>query len=156
MRDIAAQRVVSIDELNTMMEREPALDHEVDAVVRSKETEHDIVLDSRLAWHWIPGSFKVFLRLDPKTAAERIFKQIQQEGRLSEEFKTEEEVVSSISNRLASEKTRYQELYGVNYLDESHYDLVVDTGRHTLPDAAHTIETAYRKWVADTAREQAQ
>lgn len=147
MREIAEQRGVSIDELNTTMEREPMLDYEVDAVVRSKETEHDIVLDSRLAWHWIPDSFKVFLRLDQKMAAQRIFKQIQEEGRTSEKFDTEEEVLTSITGRLTSEQSRYQELYGINYLDESHYDMVIDTSQHELSDVAHAVEVAYRKWI---------
>ena len=88
-------------------------------------TEEKLVIDSRMAWHWMPGSFKVFLVLDPDTAAERIFHHLQQEGRMSEEANSIREVRNSIDRRFASEQKRYGALYEVNPTDALNFDIVV-------------------------------
>ena len=68
--------------LNQTAEEQRDIDHQVDELLKHMgETESDIVIDSRLAFHWMPDWFKVFLKLDQKTAAVRTFSQIQKEGR---------------------------------------------------------------------------
>src|SRR5215469_2609639 len=85
-RQLAAARGESIEAMNISAEVQRDIDLEVDQLLqRMYRTEQRLVIDSRMAWRWMPQSFKVFLVLDPSTAAERVFNHLQKEGRISED-----------------------------------------------------------------------
>jgi cytidylate kinase len=111
--------------------------------------EHDdnLIIDSRLAFHWMPQAFKVFLKLDTHTAAERIFTHIQEEGRVSQHAQSIEDVQHDIEIRDTSDRKRYQALYNVDYSDERHFDLVIDTGITDLETSAQLIVEKYHEWL---------
>ncbi len=148
-RAIAKERGVSIEEINKQAELEQEIDHEVDERTKQMVNESDLVIDSRMAWHWMPTSFKVFLKIDPRTAAERTFKHMQEKGRVSQNASSVEEVYQNTVARTESEIKRYGNLYNVDYKDETHYDLVVDTAQHTLDEVIHIVTTKYKEWLAD-------
>ena len=76
-RRLAAERGESIEAMNISAEAQRDIDLKVDNLLQEmSRTDTKLVIDSRMAWHWMPHSFKVFLVLDPDTAAERIFDQI--------------------------------------------------------------------------------
>ncbi len=146
-RKIAAGRGLSVSALNLTAEEQREIDYEVDRLLQNMaKTERDIVIDSRLAFHWMPDSFKVFLKIDPKTAAERTFSHIQSEGRVSEAGSSLEEVKKDIETRVQSERKRYRALYDIDYTDESQFDLVIDTAKHPLLGVADSIVEKYRMW----------
>ncbi|MDO8523778.1 MAG: cytidylate kinase family protein [bacterium] len=146
-RKIAADRGLSVSALNLTAEEQREIDYEVDRLLQNMaKTERDIVIDSRLAFHWMPNSFKVFLKIDPETSAERTFSHIQSEGRVSEAGSSLEEVKKDIETRVQSERKRYRTLYDVDYTDESRFDLVVDTAKHPLLTVADIIVEKYRAW----------
>src|SRR6516164_8243705 len=96
-RQLAAARGESIEAMNISAEVQRDIDLEVDQLLqRMHRTEQQLVIDSRMAWRWMPQSFKVFLVLDPDTAAERIFAHLQQEGRLREAAQSVREVRESV------------------------------------------------------------
>ncbi len=113
-RQLAVERGELIEAMNISAEVQRDIDLKVDELLQNMyRTDQKLVIDSRMAWHWMPDSFKVFLVLDPDTAAERIFHHLQQEGRMSEEANSIREVRNSIDRRFASEQKRYGALYGV-------------------------------------------
>src|SRR5262249_52111651 len=139
-RKIAAERGLSVSALNLTAEEQREIDYEVDRLLQNMgASERNIVIDSRLAFHWMPDSFKVFLKIDPASAAERKFAHMQSEGRVSEEGSTIEEVRADIEKRVASERKRYRALYDLDYTDESQFDLVVNTAEHPLEEVAQII-----------------
>lgn len=145
-RKIAKERGLSIEEINIAAETQKSIDHEVDEILKKMGMEDEkFVIDSRLAFHWMPDAFKVFLDLDTKTAAERTYRQIQEEGRESETTNSIEETHTAILGRLESEKKRYDDLYSVDYMDKSHYDLIVNTSENDLEGVVTTIIDAYKK-----------
>lgn len=147
-RKIAAERGLSVSALNLTAEEQREIDYEVDELLkRMGESESDIVIDSRLAFHWMPHSFKVFLKLQPTTAAKRIFSQIQKEGRVSQTGNSLEEVEHDIATRIQSELKRYKNLYDLDYTNESQFDLVVDTEKYPLLDVADIIVKKYQEWL---------
>src|ERR1700747_1164567 len=84
-RQLAAERGESIEAMNISAELQRDIDLKVDNLLQDMyRTEDCLVIDSRMAWHWMPGSFKVFLTLDPATAGERIFAHLRGAGRMSE------------------------------------------------------------------------
>jgi cytidylate kinase len=150
-RELAAQRGVSVEELNRLGESDQSIDHETDAWVRQKGEQGNLIIDSRMAFHWIPEAFNVFLKLDPKIAAERTYAHIKNEGRTSQSGDSVEDVYEYENTlvRMESEKKRYVEMYGVDYTDESHYDLVVDTGPNNVEQVTKLVADAYQKWLAE-------
>jgi cytidylate kinase len=125
MRDMAEERGLTLLELSKLAEADPAVDKEIDE--RNKtlaEKEKDFVIDSRLAWYFIPGSLKIYLKCDVNESAKRIFKRKQKgdSDNVSLEATTE-----NILRREKSEVERYKNYYGIDLHDESNYDLVIDT-----------------------------
>ena len=143
MREMAAERGVSILELSRSAEGDEAIDHEIDArTTRFADRGGDFVMDARLGWYFIPDSVKVFLDVRPEIAAGRIYGA----GRGAEHENVDlETTMRAIETRTMSESARYEEYYGIDYLDSDHYDLVVDTS--DLP-----IETVVERIVAHARR----
>ena len=137
MREMAAERGLSILELSRSAEEQSSIDHEIDArTVRLAEEDDDFVMDARLGWRFVPASVKVFLEVRPEVAARRIF----DAGRGTEhENVSLEETMAAIRSRTASERKRYLDYYGLDYTEHDQYDLVVDTSDHTIDEVVETV-----------------
>jgi cytidylate kinase len=143
-RQIAEKYNMTTNELNIYAETHPEIDEEIDAVFKSLDKTDNLIIDSRLAWFFIPNSFKVFLKTETVIAAKRIS---QDTKRKNESYLSLEEAVDKIEKRKESENKRYKNLYGVNCLDMDNYNLVVDTS-HILPEeAANIILKEYKLWL---------
>ncbi|HEY1299627.1 MAG TPA: cytidylate kinase family protein [Stellaceae bacterium] len=148
-RQLALERGESIEAMNISAEAQRDIDLKVDNLLKEMyRTEERLVIDSRMAWHWMPQSFKVFLVLDPQTAAERIFDHLRREGRLSEDAQSVAEVRASIDRRSASEQRRYAALYRVDMTDPLNFDLVINTRHNDLRTVAAMARAAYEAWRA--------
>src|ERR1035437_2236222 len=114
MRKIATDMGISINELSTIAETDKTIDTKIDEEVKKAGEMEKIVIDSRLAFHWIPQSFKVHLDLRPEIARERILNNLKVNAlrQRSEGTNSLEEIYQKITERLDSEKKRYMELYG--------------------------------------------
>ncbi len=129
MRDMATERGMSILELSRVAEVDPSIDAEIDArTVRLGATGESFVIDSRMAWHFIPESVKVFLDVRTDVAAERIYASMRETERENVDPAATE---AALVERTTSEADRYLRYYGVDYLDTRHYDVVIDTS--TMP-----------------------
>lgn len=130
---MASEQGIDILKINQLAETQKEIDHLVDGKLRAiGRTEDNFVIDSRNAFHWIPGSYKVYLKIDLDIASERVFNQIQKDGRKSQYANTIEGVRIDIEKRVSSELKRYNELYNLNYTAEDYYDLVIDTGKTSI------------------------
>jgi len=146
-RKMAEERGVSVEAINIAAEVQQDIDHKVDGWLQELgRTGENLVVDSRMAWHWMPDSFKVFLALDPATAAERIFNNIQSEGRMSEHASSVGEVRASIDARFASEQKRYLSLYGVNPTDPLNFDIFINTKYNDLESVTAMLLAAFGAW----------
>jgi predicted cytidylate kinase len=125
MREMAAERGISVLELSGIAEHDDAIDREIDDRSRRLGQERDgFVIDARLAWHFIPKAFKVFLDVRLDVAARRIYG----DRRGSEQENVDLEATRRNTEiRRASESKRYALYYGIDYLDSANYDMVVDT-----------------------------
>lgn len=149
-RQLAVERSQSIEAMNISAEIQRDIDLMVDNLLQEMYcTQKQLVIDSRMAWRWMPSSFKVFLLLDPDTAAERIFAHLRKEGRVSEDAASVPEVRKSITRRSASERKRYAALYGVNAADPANFDAVFNTRHNDLKTITEMVSAAYRAWWAN-------
>lgn len=148
-REMAAERNLSVEGINFAAEKSKDIDYKVDKLLESMGKEKDnLVIDSRTAFHWIPNSFKVFLDLDSRTSAERTFAQIQREGRTGQVGTSVEEVLDNTLKRVESERKRYSDLYQIDYMDKTQFNLIVDTKINNLEQAISIITSEYKNWLS--------
>lgn len=149
MRNIALKRNLSLNELSLKAENDTGIDIEIDNEVRKMGEKEKIVIDSRLAFHWIPNSFKVYLDLPPEIAQNRISDNLKTNKfrQESEGQASVEEIYKRITERFESEKKRYLELYKIDHTNKRNFDLVVDTDKNNLQEVVQIIVAAYQDWI---------
>jgi len=136
LRKLAVERGMTINELMIAAKKDKSIDSDIDSYSKKLgENEDNFVIDSRLAWYFIPKSVKVFLDADLKTRAERIFRQRREE----EKFETFEEAMELMEEREKVNLGRYKKVYGVTYLDKKNYDLAIDTTSTTAEEVGEKI-----------------
>jgi cytidylate kinase len=151
-RSIAKERGVSTIELNKLAEKDMSIDREADNRNIEIGKMENIVLDSRLAFYFIPNSFKVFLELNPVIASKRILEDknnnLNRNNETSSFFNTEEQILNSISERLLLEKNRYREIYGIeDNTAHSNFDLIIDTEKTSLEEVSKKVIEEYNNWL---------
>ncbi len=138
LRRIAAERGMSPLQMNDYARMDRAVDDEIDGYLkRLRDAETSIILDSRMAWHFLPNSLKVYLIVDPYVAAKRIW----EAGRAEERYGSFEEALAANMQRQNYEKERFNNLYQVTCDNWRNYDLVLDT---TTADPQSIADTVLR------------
>jgi cytidylate kinase len=143
-REIAKRYNMTTTELNKYSETHPEIDGEIDSTFKSLNNSSDLIVDSRLAWFFIPDSFKVFLKTNLIISANRISGDNQREN---EKYSSKEEAKNNIIARKTSENKRYMELYGANCYDLSNFNLIIDTSFITPDKVADVIVVEYNAWL---------
>lgn len=130
IRELAAEKNMSILEFNNWCESDKSADNIVDTKtieIANNLKDKNVVFDSRMAWHFVPNSLKVYLTLDPKIAAMRVYNQ----NREDEKYNNIDNTLLAFKNRLISEQKRYLSLYNVDILDKNNYDIIIDSEKNT-------------------------
>jgi cytidylate kinase len=149
-REISMIRHMNVNQANLDAEKgQSDIDEIVDKHLQDLgENENNLVIDSRTAWHWIPGSFKVYLNLDLSVAARRILADKDEKRRQDEIVPDSVDAyVEELRERLASETRRYRSLYDIDPNDLENYDLVVDTNANNPEQVKELITVKYREWL---------
>lgn len=124
-RTIAEERGVSVYELNKISETDKSIDVALDAKIADiGRTADNIIVDSRIGWHFIPHSFKIKLVVSSMVAAQRVMKD---KGRYSEAYGSIEECAAQLKSRRQSEVRRFREFYNADIKDDNNFDLVINT-----------------------------
>ena len=103
----------------------------------------NIVIDSRLAWHFIPNSFKVFIDITDKIAGERLLNA----KRETEQVKNIDDAIKVLKVRWKDENDRYQELYNTNNLNLKNYDMVISSDNLTPEEIVNKIHEKYQRFL---------
>lgn len=142
-RSLAQKYNMDVLAFNKYMESHPEIDEEIDTELAEigRRTEN-MVLDSRMAWHFVPDSFKVYLSVEPDEAARRVMND--QRGKV-ETYKCQDDARSCLIERKKSENLRYINKYGVDCSNPENYDLIIDA-TSVMPDqVAEQIMAAVRE-----------
>ncbi|MEX2029145.1 MAG: AAA family ATPase [Candidatus Paceibacterota bacterium] len=148
-RETALQMGISINQINKRAETEKEIDYRTDAKLRALRNENRLVIDSRMAFHWIPESFKVYLDLPPDIAKQRILNSTRENvlrAKTEESVSSPEEMYTKIQERFQSEQKRYWDLYKIDNTEKGQFDLVVDTNKNNLKEVVDIIVSEYKKW----------
>lgn len=136
-RHLAEEKGMSIKEYNEYMEN-MGLDKEVDMrTEKIGKNEDNFIFDARLAWFFIPDSYKIFLKVQEDTAVKRA---MEDKRRSAENYITMEEARKNIRERMNLESTRFKRLYGADLYDMNNYDLVVDTSPLTEEEVYNYVK----------------
>ena len=119
-RKIAAEKNISVKDMNRLAEKGPEVDYLIDDAQKSMAKEASGIFEGRLSGHLLPADLKVLLKTEMRSRAERIAKR---ESKLAEDAMQETRI------REESEARRYKMYYNIDISDFSVYDLVVDTGK---------------------------
>lgn len=149
-RAISKEQGVDVLQANIAAEQEATIDHLVDQRLRDiGATDDKKVIDSRMAWHWMPNSYKVYLDLDLITAAHRTLGGRDMSLHNEDVPEDPKEYAKVLQQRLDSEARRYRSLYDVNPYDMTNYDLVVDTAANSPEQTVELILSNFEKWLED-------
>ncbi|MFH1253486.1 MAG: cytidylate kinase family protein [Candidatus Uhrbacteria bacterium] len=149
-REMAKKQGLTLEELNKIGETENWTDKLVDDYQKKLgETKDDFIIEGRTSFFLIPNSLKIFLAVDLKVGAERIFKEIKnsaEDKRNEGNFISVEETLESLKTRVASDTKRYQKYYGVNIFDLTHYDIVLDTSNLEIDKVAQILSKKIKEY----------
>lgn len=135
-RKIAKQRNISIFELGKLEEKDPSIDKEVDNLqINLGKKEDNFVIDSRLGFHFIPNSRKIFLDAELELRAKRILNDKERK----EKNESLKEAMNNIMQREKSEIKRYKKYYNVNPYDIEKYEEVIDTSGSSPEEIAEKV-----------------
>ncbi len=132
-REYAKQAGISLTQLNEEAKKDPASDIRADEYQRNWIEEHgDGIVESRLGYHFVPDSIKIFIEGNKRTLAERIMKH----PRKGEEVgKTVEEEMRILDGRCNNDRERYRKAYQIeDCYDSDLFDMVINT---TKPDGSN-------------------
>lgn len=141
MREVAQRYHMTINEFNEYVKEHPEIDKIIDAEILSlAQTEKNLLLVSRLAWFFIPDSFKVYLYVKEEEGARRIFKDTK---RNSEKYKNYHETLQATYTRFENSRLRFIKTYGVDITEKKHYDLYLDTTDMSVQEVENAIIDGY-------------
>lgn len=126
-RELATQmglNIVQFDEIGDLPGNKEKFDLKYEEYQKSLDVNDDIILDGRMSFYCQPKSFKVFLTITDEEAAKRIFND---KNRIGDNYSSIEDVLAATRKRDEENVSRYKKLYGVDIMDMSQFDLVVDT-----------------------------
>ena len=142
-RKIAERYSMTTNELNIFAETHPEIDKEIDDTFKSLVNAKNLIVDSRLAWFFIPNSFKVFLKTNIVVSAQRISGD---KERINENYRSIQEAALKITERKKSEIKRYKQYYSVDCLDFTNYNLIIDTTEISPPQVCEIIMSEFEKF----------
>lgn len=138
MGEIATERGLSLYELSKVAMNDNG---EVDKILDEKQIEfgknhNNIIFDSRLGWHFIPHSIKVYLHVDIDIGAKRIFNDKREDEKENTSLESTKEY---IIKRRASERQRYKDYYGLDFDNPDNFNICINTSNLTIDEVEEKI-----------------
>ena len=135
-RELAAERGISTLELNEISNTDPSIDSEIDSrTVRLGARDESIVVDSRLAWRFLPASLKVLIVCPLAIAARRVFEARRSDEQYADVAGTEK----ALAARYNFECERFWTKYAADLKRIRNYDLILDSSILTAAQIAERI-----------------
>ena len=137
-RQLAREMGITTLELNKISESDRSIDDKIDSVFADlAKSEEDLIVDSRMAWHFLPTGKKIRLVCHPSTSGRRVYYDT---DRSAEKYDTVEAATADVQFRRASEKLRFKTFYDVDVEYLQNYDAVIQTDLHILDDVVDKIQ----------------
>ncbi len=148
MREMARERGITLEELMTQAKTDTKIDQEVDERVATEARKYDsdgknVLVEGRVQYHFLPESTKIYVWVEPRTGAERIWKDLQDQETATRRNQvmasSVDEVLKNSADREAGDAQRYLKLYNTDHRLKENYDFVVDTTNITAVEATEKV-----------------
>lgn len=137
MGEIATKKGISLLELSRIAEKSDEIDKLLDKKqINLGKKEDNFIIDSRLGWHFIPNSIKLFLDVDINEAAKRIFSCRREDEKENTSLK---ETLRNIKKRESSERKRFKKYYKIDINKKGYYDIRIDTTKIGIDEVVGKI-----------------
>ena len=134
-REEAAQQGTTIAEYYKKLGQNLERDRAADRAVEKLSYHDNIVVDGRAAWHFLPSSYKVFLKARDDIRVRRVYSS----ERSAEKYSSLAETAKMMEERSTEVRNRMRELYQIDVQDESNFDLVIDTSDLSVKQVVNRI-----------------
>ena len=143
-REYAKSKGLTLEELNKLAIDNPESDVKIDnqTAIRARELAEKnlVIVGGRTQFHFLPESFKLYIKCDLDESAKRIWKDLQNNTNRNEgKINSLEALKKSLINRKESDLARYKKYYNLDHTDESQYDYVIDTTNITTQEAIYIV-----------------
>lgn len=138
--EMAMQRGLTINELMKLAKTDSSIHTEMDERTRQYGLEHgNSIIEGWIAYKFVPNSIRIFLDVDEKVGAKRIY-----EAQRPDEpkYSSIEDTLNQTRTRVKNTREGFQKAHSINFLDETQYDIVIDTTNKT---PKKVLEIAERK-----------
>jgi cytidylate kinase len=133
---MAQERGMSVLSLNEYAKMDTSVDREIDGFLASlAHSPASLIIDSRLAWYFLPEALKTYLVVDPNIAAERVFKA----DRTDENHTSIDIAYANNKERERLERERFVKLYSIDPQNWRNYDLIVDSTTASPDEVASIV-----------------
>ncbi|MDP2708792.1 MAG: cytidylate kinase family protein [bacterium] len=126
----AKEMGLTLAEYNQLGEKDSSTDYEVDNYLKKLARRHkNCIIEGRTAWFIIPGSIKLFIDVDEKVGAARVFNELKQGNARNEDKKLNsiKKVLASHKKRNLSDRKRYKKYYKFDLFDLKNYEFILNT-----------------------------
>jgi len=128
---------LTLNELESLAQTDPSYDLELDQTVTAYGQKHtNFVFDSRLAWHFIPDSFKIKFDCSEPVRIARIARR---------ENKSLAQARAETNDRMEKIFERYARYYGItNCTCEANFDFSINTTSISPSEVCARLETVIK------------
>ncbi|MFH0956069.1 MAG: cytidylate kinase family protein [Candidatus Falkowbacteria bacterium] len=141
---------LTLTEYNKLGEKDPATDIEIDNYLKKIAKQYkNCIIESRTAWHFLPESIKIFIDVNEKIGAERVFAELKKHDKRNEDKKlnTLRAVLTSHRQRKQSDNKRYQKYYNLKVFDKNNYDFILDTTNLNKKQVFDKVYSYLKNWL---------
>jgi predicted cytidylate kinase len=143
-RQLALDKGMSLAQLNEYAADHPETDIDVDKAAakqaRQMAEKNIVVIEGRTQFHFLPESIKLYIKVEPKEGAKRIWQDLQKDNERNEgQFKSLAELEAYQQTRQASDLARYKKYYNLDHTDEKQYDFILDTTNISAQTATEKV-----------------
>jgi cytidylate kinase len=142
MRQLAKARHMTLRELNEIRWKDDSIDRDVDQYLEELgKTQDNFAVSTRVGHKFIPHAIKIFLKVNEKEAARRIWQDMHTPGVRDEgTYKDVNEVEEWVKKRNKDERAQYLKVYDIDVNSSIYYDLVIDTTNISVEQVVKVIE----------------
>lgn len=142
----AIAKGLTINEYDKLVEKNPKEDIELDNEFKKilEESKKDIIVSWRVWFHFLPEAFSIRLDVSPEESGRRIF--LQDRGKQEKKYKTISEAMKASQDRMKRVQKRLRNLYGVDFMDKSHYKKIIKTDGKTIEETTQNVINAIEEY----------
>ena len=138
LRQLSLKKGKDLLGMSKLAEKDFSIDNYLDSHLRKLAKKDNYLVDARLGFHFIPSSFKIFLKVKESTGVKRIMN----DSRIEESSRDFLKLLNEVKRRKKSERLRYKKYYNLIITKESNFDLIIDTS-HFSPEEVVSIIIQY-------------